>query len=128
MELNFFCRFAVDGLVVQLDRIPDFGSGGWGFESSLGHYFLYKLYFFTLITIISCHLCRPVCRPLLLYFLSVNVNYYVNRLCFLDVFNRQFLIIVYGFVSIYFVSRKLILTLIGSISWTSSTIFFFPIA
>ena len=26
-----------DGRVVQLDRIPDFGSGGWGFESSRGH-------------------------------------------------------------------------------------------
>lgn len=26
------------GLVVQLDRISDFGSEGWGFESSLGHH------------------------------------------------------------------------------------------
>ena len=26
-----------EGRVVQLDRIPDFGSGGWGFESSRGH-------------------------------------------------------------------------------------------
>jgi hypothetical protein len=25
------------GPVVQLDRISDFGSEGWGFESSLGH-------------------------------------------------------------------------------------------
>ena len=25
------------GSVVQLDRISDFGSEGWGFESSLGH-------------------------------------------------------------------------------------------
>ena len=27
------------GSVVQLDRISDFGSEGWGFESSLGHHF-----------------------------------------------------------------------------------------
>ena len=27
------------GLVVQLDRISDFGSDGWGFESLLGHRF-----------------------------------------------------------------------------------------
>ena len=26
------------GPVVQLDRISDFGSEGWGFESSLGHF------------------------------------------------------------------------------------------
>ena len=26
------------GSVVQLDRISDFGSEGWGFESSLGHF------------------------------------------------------------------------------------------
>ena len=29
--------FAQYGPVVQLDRIPDFGSGGWGFESSRDH-------------------------------------------------------------------------------------------
>ena len=29
---------ASTGPVVQLDRISDFGSEGWGFESSLGHY------------------------------------------------------------------------------------------
>ena len=29
--------FAFHGPVVQLDRISDFGSEGWGFESSLGH-------------------------------------------------------------------------------------------
>ena len=29
------------GLVVQLDRISDFGSEGWGFESSLGHFLLF---------------------------------------------------------------------------------------
>ena len=34
------------GSVVQLDRISDFGSEGWGFESSLGHLFL----FFFIIT------------------------------------------------------------------------------
>ena len=28
------------GSVVQLDRISDFGSEGWGFESSLGHFLL----------------------------------------------------------------------------------------
>ena len=28
---------ASTGPVVQLDRISDFGSEGWGFESSLGH-------------------------------------------------------------------------------------------
>lgn len=27
----------VIGLVVQLDRISDFGSEGWGFESLRGH-------------------------------------------------------------------------------------------
>ena len=26
-----------NGLVVQLDRISDFGSDGWGFESLRGH-------------------------------------------------------------------------------------------
>ena len=29
--------FLINGPVVQLDRISDFGSEGWGFESSLGH-------------------------------------------------------------------------------------------
>ena len=29
------------GSVVQLDRISDFGSEGWGFESSLGHLFIF---------------------------------------------------------------------------------------
>ena len=29
------------GSVVQLDRISDFGSEGWGFESSLGHLFVF---------------------------------------------------------------------------------------
>ena len=29
------------GSVVQLDRISDFGSEGWGFESSLGHFLLF---------------------------------------------------------------------------------------
>ena len=27
----------INGLVVQLDRISDFGSEGWGFESLRGH-------------------------------------------------------------------------------------------
>jgi hypothetical protein len=26
-----------NGLVAQLDRAPDYGSGGWGFDSSLVH-------------------------------------------------------------------------------------------
>ena len=30
--------FATIGSVVQLDRISDFGSDGWGFESLRGHY------------------------------------------------------------------------------------------
>ena len=34
------------GSVVQLDRISDFGSEGWGFESSLGHFILF---FFLLV-------------------------------------------------------------------------------
>ena len=29
------------GSVVQLDRISDFGSEGWGFESSLGHLLIF---------------------------------------------------------------------------------------
>ena len=35
------------GSVVQLDRISDFGSEGWGFESSLGHTFLFFFVIFT---------------------------------------------------------------------------------
>ena len=35
------------GSVVQLDRISDFGSEGWGFESSLGHLFLLFFVIFT---------------------------------------------------------------------------------
>ena len=34
------------GSVVQLDRISDFGSEGWGFESSLGHFLLFFFLFF----------------------------------------------------------------------------------
>ena len=34
------------GPVVQLDRISDFGSEGWGFESSLGHFFQCDIYIF----------------------------------------------------------------------------------
>ena len=36
------------GSVVQLDRISDFGSEGWGFESSLGHLFIF---FFVIINL-----------------------------------------------------------------------------
>ena len=36
--LSEFCRpLRPIGPVVQLDRISDFGSEGWGFESSRGH-------------------------------------------------------------------------------------------
>ncbi len=28
---------ADNGPVAQLDRVPDYGSGGWGFDSSLVH-------------------------------------------------------------------------------------------
>ena len=35
-NLNTF--ITINGGVVQLDRITDFGSVGWGFESSLPHY------------------------------------------------------------------------------------------
>ena len=38
------------GSVVQLDRISDFGSEGWGFESSLGHIFFF---FFLIISQVS---------------------------------------------------------------------------
>lgn len=47
------------GCVVQLDRISDFGSEGWGFESLRGHFmgqvFLLDLsqFFYTLISIIN---------------------------------------------------------------------------
>ena len=40
------------GSVVQLDRISDFGSEGWGFESSLGHLLL----FFLIITNLSAQI------------------------------------------------------------------------
>ena len=30
------------GLVVQLDRISDFGSDGWGFEPLRGHFLIKK--------------------------------------------------------------------------------------
>ena len=33
-----------NGSVVQLDRISDFGSGGWGFESSLGHFIIFLIF------------------------------------------------------------------------------------
>ena len=32
------------GSVVQLDRISDFGSEGWGFESSLGHFIIILIF------------------------------------------------------------------------------------
>ena len=36
LDSSFFEEL-INGPVVQLDRISDFGSEGWGFESSLGH-------------------------------------------------------------------------------------------
>ena len=49
----------INGPVVQLDRISDFGSEGWGFESSLGHglfpriIFYFWEYFFEYISLIT---------------------------------------------------------------------------
>ncbi len=36
-ESNIESNIKTLGRVVQLDRISDFGSEGWGFESSRGH-------------------------------------------------------------------------------------------
>ena len=33
----YFCTVKNDGLVAQLDRVPDYGSGGCGFDSRLVH-------------------------------------------------------------------------------------------
>ncbi len=37
MSINAQMYLCIPGRVVQLDRISDFGSEGWGFESSRGH-------------------------------------------------------------------------------------------
>ena len=42
---GYFCCL---GLVVQLDRISDFGSDGWGFESLLGRYYFLVIIFLIL--------------------------------------------------------------------------------
>ena len=33
----YFCSAKRNGLVAQLDRVPDYGSGGCGFDSRLVH-------------------------------------------------------------------------------------------
>ncbi len=33
----YFCNAKRNGLVAQLDRVPDYGSGGCGFDSRLVH-------------------------------------------------------------------------------------------
>ena len=33
----YFCSANRNGLVAQLDRVPDYGSGGCGFDSRLVH-------------------------------------------------------------------------------------------
>ena len=33
----YFCGVKTTGLVAQLDRVPDYGSGGCGFDSRLVH-------------------------------------------------------------------------------------------
>ena len=40
------------GSVVQLDRMSDFGSDGWGFESSLGHSIFPRLIYFDLVALL----------------------------------------------------------------------------
>lgn len=39
---EFLKNKIIIGLVVQLDRISDFGSEGWRFESSRGHFLEYQ--------------------------------------------------------------------------------------
>jgi hypothetical protein len=38
----FAVRFNIDGFVAQLDRAPDYGSGGLGFESLRDHSYTEK--------------------------------------------------------------------------------------
>ena len=38
-ESPYLVSFLQTGLVAQLDRASDYGSEGWGFESSPGHKF-----------------------------------------------------------------------------------------
>ena len=52
------------GSVVQLDRISDFGSEGWGFESSLGHLFIF---FFVIINIEAQTIVSEIELPISVY-------------------------------------------------------------
>ena len=42
-----------NGCVVQLDRISDFGSEGWGFESLRGHVKRIKLIFYPFLFLVN---------------------------------------------------------------------------
>tara|TARA_Y100000766_G_scaffold217211_1_gene189089 strand:- start:184 stop:1074 length:891 start_codon:yes stop_codon:yes gene_type:complete len=53
------------GSVVQLDRISDFGSEGWGFESSLGHTIF--LYFFFIINLTAQNVIFEIELPKSVY-------------------------------------------------------------
>ena len=52
------------GSVVQLDRISDFGSEGWGFESSLGHqkYKIKKNYLASLVFFVELYSMSALTR------------------------------------------------------------------
>ena len=52
------------GSVVQLDRISDFGSEGWGFESSLGHFFIF---FFVIINLEAQTIVSEIELPISVY-------------------------------------------------------------
>ena len=52
------------GSVVQLDRISDFGSEGWGFESSLGHLFIF---FFVVINLEAQTIVSEIELPISVY-------------------------------------------------------------
>ena len=52
------------GSVVQLDRISDFGSEGWGFESSLGHLFVF---FFVIINLEAQTIVSEIELPISVY-------------------------------------------------------------
>ena len=52
------------GSVVQLDRISDFGSEGWGFESSLGHLFIF---FFVIINLEAQTIVSEIELPISVY-------------------------------------------------------------
>ena len=52
------------GSVVQLDRISDFGSEGWGFESSLGHLFIF---FFFIVNLEAQTIVSEIELPISVY-------------------------------------------------------------